>query len=166
MADRRCPIFFLRLQKMNNTRSENKYKYFCTSDPKLGKPMRHPIRTGLGLKTAQPGEILVKLERDRGRGRLGGYKRGDGGGTQWIPDKGWEWMKLGMRTEGNKLNGSIQIEGHNHGNVTSIENGSRDRETVKAWQSGGRKYKKGIQKESGGAQTMLNKFWIGKEKDM
>ena len=136
MVERRCLIFLLRLQKMNNTRNKNKYKYFCTSDPKTWETNKATDQDRLGVKNStarrDPCEIEKEREKDRGRGRLGGYKRGDGGGTQQIPDKGWEGMKLGMRMEGNKLNGSIQIEGHNHGNVTSIENGSRDRETVKA----------------------------------
>ena len=71
-----------------------------------------------------------------------------------------------MRMEGNKLIGSVQIEGHNHGNVTSAGIGSRGKETEKAQNTGGRKYKQGFQKESGGTQTTLNSFWLGKEKDM
>ena len=71
-----------------------------------------------------------------------------------------------MRMEGNKPSGSIQIERYNHGNVTSVGIGSRGKETEKARIAGGRKYKQGSQKESGGAQTTLNSFWLGKEKDM
>ena len=44
---------------------------------------------------------------------------------------------------------------------------SNDKKSEATWQAGGRNYKKGIQKETGGAaQTTLNKFWKGKEKDM
>ena len=147
MVDRRCLIFLLRLQKMNNTRSKNKYKYFCTSDPKNWETNEASDQDRLGAKNStarrDPCEIEKERERERRRGRLGSYKRGGGGGTQQIPDKGWEGMKLGMRMEGNKLNSNIQIEGHNHGNVTSIENGSRDKEIVKAWQSGGNEIQTG-----------------------
>ena len=34
VANRRCPIFLMKLDKMNKMRSENKYKFYCTSNPK------------------------------------------------------------------------------------------------------------------------------------
>ena len=71
-----------------------------------------------------------------------------------------------MRTGGNNNNGNIQTEGYNHGNVNSTRNGNRDKGLEKAWQSGGRKYKQGTQKDTGNSQTTLNEFWTGKEKDL
>ncbi|KAF8806701.1 hypothetical protein BYT27DRAFT_7024691, partial [Phlegmacium glaucopus] len=32
-ADRRCPVFLERVERMNKMHQENAYKYFCTTDP-------------------------------------------------------------------------------------------------------------------------------------
>ena len=89
-ANRRCPIFLIRLQKMNSTRSKNKYKYFCTSDPKTWETNEVFNQDLNGMENNIAGrdtrEIEKERERVRGRGRLGGGKRGEGGGTQQIPD--------------------------------------------------------------------------------
>ena len=34
-ADRRCPIFLVRVDRMSITQQENQYKYFCTTDPAM-----------------------------------------------------------------------------------------------------------------------------------
>ena len=54
----------------------------------------------------------VYQEKDIGRSRLGGGKRGEGGGMQRVQDKGWEGMRVGKRTDGNKDNGKGPVRGH------------------------------------------------------
>lgn len=80
MADRKCLIFLLKLQKMNKTRSENIYKFYCTSDPttwetnEANEHDMHKIVTDVNPDRRDCYEIAGA------RGRLGGGKRGEGGG--------------------------------------------------------------------------------------
>ena len=86
---------------------------------------------------------------------------------QRISDKGWEGRRTDLGTGGNKDNSNIQIEATNHSNVYGMGIRSNDKRSEVTRQAGGRNYKKGIQKDTGGtAQTTLNEFWKGKEKDM
>ena len=149
---------------MNKTRSKNKYKFYCTADPNTWETYNTNIQ-----EPADLGENRKESEnyvRGGAKGRLGGGKRGEGGGAQRVPDNGWEGRKANMRVEGSRSNNNMQIEDHNHGNVFGNGNGNRDKETDTVKQSNGRKYKVGVQKDTGMLQTTLNEFWIGKEKDM
>ena len=86
---------------------------------------------------------------------------------QRIPDKGWEGRRMDMGTGENKDNNNIQTEAYDHSNMYSMGIRSNDKRSEATRQAGRRNYKKEIQKDTGGvAQTTLNEFWKGKEKDM
>jgi len=103
-SDRRCPVFLERVDRVNHLCRENKYRFFCTADPKT-------------WETLEGGEVHrnfqdASWERDGnwqggwtqgntphnqggGQGRLAGGRRGEGG--NWgAGDNGW----VGIRTEG------------------------------------------------------------------
>ena len=130
-ADRRCPVFLLRLDKMNKTKGDNRYKYYCTSDPNTWETFDSNEQE---LATTGYNDIRrethITEEREGIRGRLGGGKRGEGEGTQREPDKGWEGMKASVRGGGLRANSMIQTEGNVYGNRTGVGNGSRDKITV------------------------------------
>ena len=149
---------------MNKTRNENKYKYYCTSNPatwetfSTGASDTHIVDgnvTGIGIQ-----------EEVRAYGRFGGRRRGEGGGLQRIPDRGWEGRKAGMGTVRNKAIGNKQTENHKQSNVFGIRSTIRDKVIEGLHQQGSSKYKQVAQKDTGVSQTMLNEFWKGKEKDM
>ena len=143
-ADRRCPIFLARLERMKKTRSENKYKFFCTSDPATWETNKPADQDRSELVTDNTKRVYQ--EKDKGRGRLGGGKRGKGGGMQRVQDKGWEGMRVDKRTDSNKDNGRVPTEAHNHGNMIGTGYGSRDKDLEISRPSGGgntnREYKK------------------------
>ena len=149
---------------MNKTRNNNIYKFYCTADPKTWEIHETIIQEpyNVGPNKASMGN----QERERARGRLAGGNRGDGGGFQRVADKGWEGMKVGMRTGGNRVNSNSQTEDSNHSNMMGIRLGNRGKDPVTTHQLGGRKYKHGVQKDAGTSQKTLNEFWIGKEKDL
>ena len=102
------------------------------------------------------------------RGRLGGGRRGKGGGVQRVPDKGWEGRRAVTKVIGNKdkVNGNTQTEGHKHGNAMDTNNGMGDKVAGLIHPAGSRNYKQGNRKDPGPLETTLNEFWKGKEKDM
>ena len=73
---------------------------------------------------------------------------------------------MNTRAGGNKVNSKTQIEGSKHSNVIDSNHSTRDKETGVLHYASSRNYKQGIQKDLEPAQTTLNSFWKGKEKDM
>ena len=63
------------------------------------------------------------------RGRLGGGRRGKGGGVQRVLDKGWEGRRAVTRAVGNKdkVNGNTQIEEHKHSIEMDTNNSMGDK---------------------------------------
>ena len=163
-VDRRCPIFLECLDKMNQTRSENKYKYYCTSNPATWETHESGHQQ---IHNPEPPNIRKENQDGTGaRGRLGGGIRGGGGGMQRVPDSGWEGRRTDMRVGGNNGNGNKQTEAFKHGSVGIISNGIRDKGSDQVWHTGGRLYKQGTQKDKGVSQATLSDFWKGKDKDM
>ena len=166
VVDRRCLNFIDRMIKMNKTINENKYKYYCTSDPATWEfadscEQETPNTELHGAKGDDQRYIEV-------RGRLGGGRRGKGGGVQRVPDKWWEGRRAITRAVGNKDkdNGNTQIEGHKHSNVMDTNNSMGDKEAGMICPASSRNYKQGNRKDPGPLQTTLNEFWKGKERDM
>ena len=152
-ADRRCPVFLARVARMNKTRQENKYRFFCTDDPATwetnedGYDVEHNTE-GVHGQGGEP------QRWERARGRLGGGSRGEGGGfIQRQRDKGWEGVRADTRAGGSKDNGNVQTEAPRIG------------KTVGAGRDGDRAYRQGPQKGAGPLQATLNEMWKGKEKD-
>ena len=169
-VNRRCPIFLSRIEKMNKTRSNNAYKFYCMADPKTWETHETNAQEPQVAETNKTSiGYHEREERERARGRLAGGNRGDGGGFQKVADKGWEGMKemkAGMRMGGNRVNSNLQTEDSNNGNVIGSGLGNRVKDPVTMRQLGGRKYKSGVQKDAGSSQMTLNRFWTGKEKDL
>ena len=163
-VDRRCPIFLLRLEKMNKTRNESKYKYYCTSNPVTWET----FSTGaLDTRIADGNVTGIGIQEEgRAYGRFGGRRRGEGGEAQRIPDRGWEGRKAGMGMVRNKAISNKQTENHKQSNVFGVRSTIRDKVMEGSHQQGGRKYKQVAQKDTGVYQTTLNEFWKEKEKDM
>ena len=91
------------------------------------------------------------------RGRLGGGRRGKGGGMQRVPDKGWEGRRVVTKVVGNKekVNGNTQTEGHKHGNAMDTNNSMGDKVAGSIHPAGSRNYKQGIRKDPGPLQTTV-----------
>ena len=159
-ADRRCPIFLDRMERMNKTRKENNYKFFCTTDPATWETNSGNYEGDQNLMdTSGRGYGGDSLWQEGARGRLGGGKRGEGGGTQRGVDSGWEGVKADTRAGGNKSYGSSQIEPTSYGNVQGVASGSNSR--GKEVDTTSRNYKPMTQKGQGQglSQTTLNDLW-------
>ncbi|KAF8804566.1 hypothetical protein BYT27DRAFT_7213740 [Phlegmacium glaucopus] len=86
-ADRRCPVFLERVERMNKTHQENAYKYFCTMDPDTWETY-----TNKEEETGSRGaDRYWRKEQERGhnkehyregRGHLAGGQQGEGGGQR------------------------------------------------------------------------------------
>lgn len=74
-ADRRCPVFLNRVDKtrMNNTRHENRYRYFCTTDPATWETYEQHNHEEHQMPDSQGQSQWSEVHRRGvGRGRLGG----------------------------------------------------------------------------------------------
>ena len=83
-VDRRCLIFLAQVDRMNNTRQENKYKYFCTTDPatwETHQPNGYDKTVRPDSHMQGPGDFPshTRDEQDGGDPHTQGYK----GGSQW-----------------------------------------------------------------------------------
>ena len=128
-----------------------------------GKPMTPVSRKNITQRVTTPKET-TKVWRSERKIRRGQERRGEH--SQQVPDKGWEGIRTNTRAGENKVNGKTQIKGSKHSNVIDSNHGTRDKETGVPHYASGRIYKQGIQKDLGPAQTTLNSFWKGKEKDV
>ena len=149
---------------MNISRSDNWYTFYCTADPatwEINESSKQEHLTAESYKTER-----VNVRGEDTRGRLGGGRRGDGGGSQRILDKGWEGMKEGMRMGGNKGNMHAQTEVAKQINVNGSRSNGKDKDSGGSHYTGGRNYKQGLQKGIGPSQTTLNDCWKGKEMDL
>jgi hypothetical protein len=153
----------MRVERMNTSRQENQYRFFCTTDPatwetyeRRGYDEQH-AQDSRGTK--QSGDIQGRGE---GRGRLGGGKKGEGGGmTKRQDDKGGG-VEKGTGTI-NKANSSIQTEASRNGKVPGVGGGnnvegSRQEEGVRS----SRTYRQDAQKGTGPIQTTLSEMWKAK----
>lgn len=158
-ADRRCPTFLGRLDRLNKTRKENNYRYFCTTDPatwetNLGNNEENQFIPDSG----NGGDLHLQ---GGARGRLGGRGRGEGGGVQGGVDNGWGGVKADTRAGGNRfqVHGGSQIEPTNNGNAQGVASGSKG----KAVNTVFRNYRTETQngQNSGPTQTTLSDLWKG-----
>ena len=86
---------------MNKTKRENNYKFYCTSNPATWE-INNIVDQG--ILNADTQKTRSKNQGYEGvRGRLSGGKRGEGGGTQREPDKGWEGRRVDMKARGNMV---------------------------------------------------------------
>ena len=136
-ADRRCPIFLVRADRMNNTRKENKYKYFCTTDPATWETHQYngydkTARSDSHMQGPGDHPGHTRDEQDEGDPHMQGYNggsqgwqvaggrkgggtkggRGAGSNTQRQADKGGEEARTLARAGGSKDkdNGNAQTE--------------------------------------------------------
>ena len=78
-ADRRCPIFLNRVDRMNKTWKENTYKYFCTANPVTWETSLENYEGDQNMLDAQ-GYGSDPQWQEGARGRLGRGNGGEGGG--------------------------------------------------------------------------------------
>ena len=162
-ADRRCPVFLARVAKMNKSRQENKYRFFCTNDPATWETNNDSHSTELNMEGLQ-GQRSETQRWEEARGRLGGGRRGDGGGySQRQTDKGWEGMK-DARAGSSKDNGNVQTEAPKNGRTVRDGESRMANDAGTNQITGTRVFKQGLQKGTG-TQTTLNEMWKGMEKD-
>ena len=179
-ADRRCPIFLMRVDRMNRTWQENKYKFFCTSDPATWELHEHG-RVEEQIVTDSRGQVQRGGTQRTGeaRGRLGGGKKGEGGGnvqkpgakeggnTQKSADKRKEGARAETRADasGSHINDSTEAPGN--GNSFGVRGGGNyyGGDTEEHQDHGSRMYRPDIQRPPGLSQTTLNAMWKGKEKE-
>jgi hypothetical protein len=155
---------------MNNSRQENGYKYFCTTDPATWETHEHNTyaeQNADDLREPEQGGGLRKWEE--ARGRLTGRKRGGGGGnTQKKVEKEWEEVRRDTRAGGSnekdKVNGNAQREASRNINASGVRGGDNGNGAVGDRQAAGsRAYRQNEQRVLGPSQTMLNDVWKGKE---
>lgn len=162
-ADRRCPVFLARVAKMNKSRQENKYRFFCTDDPATWETNNDSHSTELNMEGLQ-GQRSETQRWEEARGRLGSGRRGDGGGySQRQTDKGWEGMK-DARAGSSKDNGNVQTEAPKNGRTVRDGESRMANDAGTNQITGTRVFKQGLQKGTG-TQTTLNEMWKGMEKD-
>lgn len=154
-ADRRCPIFLARVNRMNQTRQENRYKFFCTTDPATWETYEHGRNEEQYTADSHGQDHRGGSQRwEEVRGRLGGGKRGEGGGyAQKQADKEGVGARVDTRAGGSKdqANSNVNAEAHRYG----------DRQGV-----GSRTYRPDTQMAPGPSQTTLNEMWKGKGRDL
>ena len=187
-ADRRCPIFLARVDRMNNTRQENKYKYFCTTDPatwETHQPSGYDKSARTDSHMQGPRD-----EQDGGDPHMQGYNGGSqgwqvaggrkGGGkkggreadsnTQRQVDKGGEEARTLPRAGGSKDkdkdNGNVQTGAlRSNGPGMTVEDRGRRNEEARQG-VGNRAYRQEVQREPIPTQRTLNDMWKEKERDL
>ena len=169
-ADRRCQIFLSRVDRMNKTRRDNNYKFFCTTDPATWETYEHRIYEGQRT-TDVHGRDRAGPALRQGKGRLGGGKPGEGGGvtTQKTTVGGKGEMRTDTRPGGIKANanGNTQTEAPGFGNGYGVGGGSSGQYGDGARPSEGqRAYRQETQREPEFTQVTLNKMWKGKEREI
>jgi hypothetical protein len=161
-ADRRCPIFLARAARMNTTRQENNYRFFCTVDPATWETNDNSHSVEHDTVDTGPGGSRGQFEFQRwegARGRLGGGRRGEGGGfSQRQADKGWEGVGVDTRAGGGRDNGNVQTEAYKNGKEVGVRGGN-------SGTGGTRGYKHGVPKGPGPMQTTLSEMWKRKENE-
>jgi hypothetical protein len=155
-ADRRCPIFLGRVDRMNRVRKENNYKYFCTTDPATWETNSGNFEGDQYASDSQ-GYGGDPPRQDGARGRLGGGYRGEGGGgMQGGVDKGWGGVNADTRAGGNKDYGSSQTVTTSHGGAQGVASGSKAQVAAAAI----RIYRPETQRgQVSAAQTTLTDLW-------
>ena len=154
-ADRRCPIFLGRVDRMNKVRKENNYKYFCTIDPATWETNSGSYE-GDQYATDSQGYGGDAFRQEGARGSLGGGYRGEGGGgMQGGVDKGWGGVNVDTRAGGNKDYGSPQTAPTSHGGVQGAAGGSKPKAPAVATRS----YRPETQRGQASAQTKLTDLW-------
>ena len=97
-ADRRCPIFLVHVDRLNKTRKENSYRFYCTTDPATWENNLGNYGGDQALNPQSYREDLLWQEGSGGRGRLGGGLGGEGGGgVQRGVDNGWGGVRVDTR---------------------------------------------------------------------
>ena len=125
-ADRRCPVFLARVERLNMTRKDNNYKYFCTIDPATWETNPGYCSEDQLAGMQRGGEGDDSRWQEGERGSSGGGLRGEGGGgVQRGMDRGWEGVQTGTRAGGNRTHGSLQTEPTNNGNGQGQASGSK-----------------------------------------
>lgn len=169
-ADRRCPIFLSRVNKMNNARQENRYKYFCTTDPATWETHElneHTVKNTGDLRGQEQREGAEEWQE--ARGRPGGGKRGEGSNNaQKQADKGGaraDVMEGGSNVK-DKFNGTTQTEAPRNGNASRVRGGDNGKGAGDRQAAGGRAYRQAEHGLLGPSQQTLNHMWKGKEKDL
>ena len=155
-ADRCCPIFLNCVDRMNKTRKENMYKYFCTANPVTWETSLENYEGDQNMPDTQ-GYVSNPQWQEGARGRLGRGNGGEGGGGgQKGIDRGWGGVNADTRAGGNKGYDSSQTEATNHGSGNSMASGSKGKEA-------NRNYRKETQvgQGIGLSQTTLKELWKG-----
>jgi hypothetical protein len=174
-ADRRCPIFLTRADRMNKSRQENRYKFFCTTDPATWETYDHPNSEGQLTADSHGQEQRGGSQRgEEARGRLAGGMSGEGGGsnTQRQADRGAEGARI-TKAGGSKdkVDGIAQTEASRNGVGSGSGSGVRGGNNGKGGDGdrqgvGSRVYRQDTQRAPGPTQTTLNDMWKGKERDL
>jgi hypothetical protein len=176
-ADRRCPVFLARVDKMNSSRQENRYKYFCTNDPATWETYENKKHN-----EHQQDDVYGKEYRGEGqgrgeaRGRLGGGVRGEGGGQGQgygyrQADKGWEGMKAKAKTrtggDGDKSNSITQTGAPGNGDKSDAGREIRGESSREDQQEAAvhRAYRREMREMMTTTQTTLPDMWGGISKD-
>ncbi|KAF8814516.1 hypothetical protein BYT27DRAFT_7326651, partial [Phlegmacium glaucopus] len=102
-TDRRCPIFLEKVNKMNHMHQENRYKFFCTTDPSTWETVEG--YNNLGAEGEEHGQRRGAFRKDNtsnyhdggGTGRLAGGQRGRAN-TQRTRDNRWEGFREEVRS--------------------------------------------------------------------
>lgn len=173
-ADRRCPIFLSRVSRMNNTRQENRYKYFCTTDPATWETFERNTaeQNDADLRGSEQRGGGQKWEEVRG-GRRGGGKKGEvSGNTQKVAEKGGEEARGDTRAASggsnvqDKVNGNNQTEASRNGNDSGARGrGSGKNDAGVRQAAGHRAYRQEEQRAPEPSQRTLNEMWKERERD-
>ena len=168
-ADRRCQIFLNRVDRMNKSRQENQYRFFCTTDPATWETYEQRSNEGQHTPDSH-GQNQAGDKQGRGgaRGRLGGGKRGEGGGA--VHKKG-ENVGVEARTGGftDNINGSTQTEAIRSGNDLGVRGGVSGNGGLggdgERQEEGSRAFRQEKKKGPGPTQTTLSEMWTQKVKE-
>jgi hypothetical protein len=178
-ADRRCPVFLARVDRMNKTRQENKYKYFCTTDPATWETYEHNDQDNdeqNKVDSHTQGQKGGSQRWEVAGARKGGGKKGGGGGggegsgdTQRQADKGGEVRedtRAGGSGSRDKDNGNAQTEApRNTSGVRVGSSGKGYEGATSSQEARPRAYRQEAQRVPGPSQTTLKEMWKGKERD-
>ncbi|KAF8812171.1 hypothetical protein BYT27DRAFT_7252127 [Phlegmacium glaucopus] len=148
---------------MNHTHQENRYKFFCTTDPTtweiiegLDRPgteeEEHRQRRGVFRK-----ESTTKYHKvGGGTGRLAGGQRGEEN-IQRTRDNGWERIREELGSNGGRDTDNWREGPH------SEENKRAGKEIERKKEAGKRSYRQDIHKNKGPTQTTLIEAWANKD---
>ena len=181
-ADRRCPIFLARVDRMNRVRQENKYRYFCTTDPATWETHEFSSHdkqkeTNLHMQEQGGGPRATEAVGD---GRRGGRKGAEGGSSKANANTQRQEGGVGVGVNAkagssrDKDNGNDQTEVPRNGNNSTVRDGDNrkgDGGGVNRQEGGPRNYRQNAQRASGPSQSQMTlkemwSTWKGKDRDL